>query len=224
MSATDIASTQSLTATQPIDFPPAGLSVTSSLDTAPPHVDPPTRVRKPKREERRPRSPRRSLTPVMVDTDPALGYHREKLQEILDTQDPVKPFQEMPKKHLLEMALFGHKLFDLGRLDEARVVFEGIVGLGPEDAFPHTMLGTIYLSQGRQEQALAQFEAALSLDPRDLAARVYRGELRLNAGKLKPATDDLFRALELGSPDDPFVERARRLIGIAQKLKHRKKR
>ncbi|MHB8877165.1 MAG: tetratricopeptide repeat protein [Myxococcaceae bacterium] len=121
-----------------------------------------------------------------------------------------------PAKMSPEEALFGHQLFEMGRLEEARVVFEGLVGTEPKDAFPYTMLGTIYLALGDQARALALFEAALQIDTDEIAALVYRGEIRLNQGKLKPAMVDLNRAVQLGLGDDPFVDRARRLIRMAQ--------
>ncbi|MFZ5470401.1 MAG: tetratricopeptide repeat protein [Myxococcota bacterium] len=130
--------------------------------------------------------------------------------------------RELTPTQVAEMSLLGHQLFEMGRLDEARVVFEGLVGLGVKDAFPHTMLGTIYLALDDQERALALFEAALQVDRSDLAALVYRGEIRLNRGKVKPALEDLSRAIELGLGDDPFVERARRLMVMAQEVLKRR--
>jgi tetratricopeptide (TPR) repeat protein len=166
---------------------------------------------------------RRTRTPVAVSTDPAVRYHQGKVNALIADREKA-PARSAPSKQLTELALHGHTLFEGGHLDEARAVFEQIVSLGVKDAFPHAMLGTIYLALGKHDRALALFEEALALDGNDIAARVYRGELRLNAGKIKPALADLFRALELGPPSDPFVERARRLIGIAQKMKHRRKR
>ncbi len=122
-----------------------------------------------------------------------------------------------------DLAAFGHRLFEMGKLDEARVIFEKLVGADTRDAFVHTMLGTVYLALNAQDRALALFQAALKLDPDDLAAMVYRGEIRLNRGKLKAATEDLQRAVSLGASTDPFVERAKRLIKMAKHLAKKKK-
>lgn len=134
-------------------------------------------------------------------------------------QVPSTP--HLTPQQVAEISLFGHHLFETGQLSEARVIFEGLVGMGLEDAFPHTMLGTIYLSQGDPEHALALFEAALALDARDLAARVYRGEIRLDAGSVTEGLDDLRAALQQGGLDDPFVLRARRLIRMQQERARR---
>jgi tetratricopeptide (TPR) repeat protein len=122
-----------------------------------------------------------------------------------------------------DLAAFGHKLFEMGKLDEARVIFEKLVAADPRDGFVHTMLGTVYLALNSQDRALALFQAALKIDPDDLAAVVYRGEIRLNRGKVKSALEDLQRALGLGRESDPFVERAKRLIRMAKGLAKRKK-
>lgn len=122
-----------------------------------------------------------------------------------------------------DLAAFGHRMFEIGKLDEARVIFEKLVGADTRDAFVHTMLGTVYLAMNAQDRALALFQAALKIDPNDLAAVVYRGEIRLNRGKLKAALDDLARAVTLAPASDPFVERARRLMRMARGLAKKKK-
>ena len=68
------------------------------------------------------------------------------------------------------------------------------------------------------------FEKALALDPKDIAALVYRGEIRLGAGRLREALEDLRRATALAAASDPFVARARRLIGLAQDRLRRQRR
>jgi tetratricopeptide (TPR) repeat protein len=166
------------------------------------------------------RSSRRTRTPIAVSTDPALWYHVEKMNA-LKSQGAAGA---VDREKLAELALDGHKLFEQGKLDQAREVFEGIVGKGTPDAFPHAMLGTIYLAQGQDDRALALFEAALAIDPDDIAALVYRAELRINGGSLKPAVEDLMRAVKLRPSSDPFVDRAQKLLSIAQKLKTRRKR
>jgi tetratricopeptide (TPR) repeat protein len=122
-----------------------------------------------------------------------------------------------------DLAAFGHELFELGRFEEARQIFERLVNANAGDAFAHTMLGTIYLALNAHDRALALFQAALKIDPDDLAALVYRGEIRLNRGKIKSALEDLMRAVTLAPAADPFVERAKRLVRMGKGLLKRKK-
>lgn len=148
--------------------------------------------------------------------------------EVVTDEVPVRPEPEptpyagLSKREIAEVSLFGHGLFEAGRVDEARQVFEQLVAAGAEDAFAHTMLGTIYLTQKAPDRALALFESALAIDPEDLAARVYRGEIRLNRGEREQALADLTHARDRGAKDDPFTARARRLLKAAEGRRRRR--
>jgi hypothetical protein len=122
-----------------------------------------------------------------------------------------------------DLAAFGHELFELGRFEDARQIFEKLVTRNARDGFAHTMLGTVYLALNAHDRALALFQAALKIDPDDLAALVYRGEIRLNRGKVKSAIEDLSRAMTLAPQLDPFVERAKRLLRMGKGLLKKKK-
>src|SRR5581483_5912148 len=122
-----------------------------------------------------------------------------------------------------DLAAFGHELFELGRFEDARQIFEKLVSRNARDGFAHTMLGTVYLALNAHDRALALFQAALKIDPDDLAALVYRGEIRLNRGKVKSAIGDLSRAVTLAPAVDPFVERAKRLLRMGKGLLKKKK-
>jgi tetratricopeptide (TPR) repeat protein len=116
-----------------------------------------------------------------------------------------------------DMVQLGHELFEGGRVNEARVVFEGLIAAGHQDAFCYTMLGTVSLALKDFDRALQLFDRALELEPSDLAALVYRGELRLKRKKTAKAIKDFEQAVKLGAPDDPFTDRAQRLLAIARK-------
>lgn len=155
---------------------------------------------------------RRTTAELAVETSaPA-----PKIAQLLAQKSPLSALRQLSRRQLTEVAVEGHGYFERGDFDTARKMFEHIVALEPPDAFPYTMLGTIFLALGQQDRALALFEAALGVDRKDLAARVYRGEVRLHRGRYKLAIDDLQRALDLGDASDPFVERARRLLKIAR--------
>lgn len=111
----------------------------------------------------------------------------------------------------------GHELFESGRVNEARVVFEGLLAAGHRDAFCYTMLGTVSLALKDFDRALELFDLALEIEPTDLAALVYRGELRLKRKKTAKAIKDFELAVRLGPADDPFTDRAQRLLAIARK-------
>ncbi len=151
---------------------------------------------------------------------------RRKTKEVALEENTLKGVAVSRKtpQEVADLSLFGHQLFEMGKVAEAKVIFEGLVGTGARDSFAHTMLGTIYLALKDQTKALMLFQAALDIDPDDVSALVYRGEIRLNRGKVKGAVEDLTRALKLGTSDDPFVERASRLLRMAKALFKRSRR
>lgn len=183
--------------------------------------------------------PRRTMTlpevsAAYVNEDPVTEPESRILLDELKAQPAAKkgskrrktvetPTQPLPKNELTltaqessDLAQMGHQLFELGRVREARAIFERIIAGRKDDAYAHTMLGTIFLALGDQDRALALFQASLDIDPNDIAARVYRGEVRLGKGKVRPALEDFERAIGLGPADDPFVDRAARLLKMAR--------
>lgn len=194
---------------------PAGLSRRKSLGEMEPPIatqpttDPPDPVKGRKRKKGISGEQERITDPGQV------ALPLEKLDAWLADGNRGEALRQMSRKQVAELCLFGHHLFERGRLPEAKVVFEAIVQLGVDDAFPHTMLGTILLAQGEAKQALPLFESAIKLDPRDVAARVYRGEIRIHTGHLRAGLSDLRKAATMAPATDPFVTRARKLIDRA---------
>lgn len=153
------------------------------------------------------------------DTGPdldALAYHRAKIEKLL--RGDRRALEGLDAQALADVAVFGHGLYEQGRLNEARVVFEGLVAMEPPEAFPYTVLGAIFLAQQDVHRALALFEAALELDGDDVAALVYRGEIRLRLGQRTRALDDLRRALATDpeGPEGAFSVRARSALAGAR--------
>lgn len=166
------------------------------------------------------------VTEVEVETSPKKGVEKKKRRTQSSpgarvTLSDERKADEGEPHGLSDLAVLGHELFTRGRVSEAKAIFEGLVVSAPDDSFAKTMLGTICLSLSDYDRALELFEEALALDPCDVPALVYRGELRLEKKKHKGAASDFERALELGEPGDPFLERAARLLKIAKKGERR---
>lgn len=138
-----------------------------------------------------------------------------------DEKPPAKlpDVKSPPSDGQKDMSDLGHELLTLGKFNEAKVVFEGLLLANPADSFALTMLGTVHLAQHELEKALEAFNRALTLDPQDVAALVYRGEIRLKRKKFKVATEDLSRAVKLAAATDPFADRANRLLKLAKQRK-----
>src|SRR4051812_5119782 len=76
------------------------------------------------------------------------------------------------------IAQVGCDLAAAGRLDEARIVFEGLVAMNPRDSAAHAALGTVYQKLGRVEDAITEYSSAISRDAKNPIALANRGELR----------------------------------------------
>jgi tetratricopeptide (TPR) repeat protein len=146
----------------------------------------------------------------------ALAYNRAKIERLL--RGDRRALEGLDASSLADVAVLGHQLYEEGRIQEARVVFEGLVAMDPQEAFPYTVLGAIFLAQQDVHRALALFEAALELDPDDVAALVYRGEIRLRLGNRPRGLRDLERALAIDpdGADSPFSARAREALARAR--------
>lgn len=101
----------------------------------------------------------------------------------------------MTHEEALRIAREGEALARAGRLEEARVLFEGLVACNPRDAGGHAALGTIYEKLGRRQLAWDAFDRALALVPGHAVASLGRGELRLRVGDVR-GVEDVRRAAE----------------------------
>ncbi len=148
---------------------------------------------------------------------PQVSFPREA-ERTEEVALPEGTLQQVVKKkktqeEAIDLATMGHQLFEAGRVDEAQVIFEGLVATRAKESFPYTMLGTIYLAQGHLEKASKLFSAALVLDPSDTAAIVYKAEIRLHRRPSRTAVAALTRVAQ-GDREDPFVRRARKLLKL----------
>jgi predicted Zn-dependent protease len=73
-------------------------------------------------------------------------------------------------------------LAEVGQLDPARILLEGLVATNPRDAGARAALGTVYQKLGRPDEALEEYNGALRWDPKQVVALANRGELRLHRG------------------------------------------
>ncbi|MEM9290634.1 MAG: tetratricopeptide repeat protein [Acidobacteriota bacterium] len=134
---------------------------------------------------------------------------------------------------------------DRSGLDSARVVFEDLRRLYPDDSQAHTTLGQIYLFQGELERAIKVLNEAISNNPGDRQAasilvealvgeerfdeakavladilrfNIYADEARLNLSDLHLQTGDRAAALEVlesGPPEFHQTSEAQRVLARA---------
>ena len=69
--------------------------------------------------------------------------------------------------HMSGHIVYGQALYDLGRLDDARTVFETALTLDPENLIALRHLGDIAHSHGDQDLARVWYQRVLEADPRN---------------------------------------------------------
>lgn len=92
----------------------------------------------------------------------------------------------------------GWDLVDVGDLDGAAAVFQGLIALNAKDAQATAALGSVFHQQGKVAEAMSAYDAAIKLDPNAVLARVNRGELRCKKGD-HGGVDDLKMAAGIPS-------------------------
>jgi Flp pilus assembly protein TadD len=120
----------------------------------------------------------------------------------------------MTAEHAQLISKMGCELAGAGRLEEARVLFAGLVASNPKHAAAHAALGTVLQKLGKLPEAKASYDLALGLDPRNPVALANRGELRLKSGD-RAGLEDLTLAVQ-ADPEctTAAVRRAREIIKV----------
>jgi Flp pilus assembly protein TadD len=115
------------------------------------------------------------------------------------------------------IAQIGCDLASAGRLEEARVIFSGMVTLNPLDSAAAGALGSVLQKLGRIDEAKDEFTRALAIDPKNVVALCGRGELRMRSGD-KGGIDDLKRAVQV-DPDaqSQAGKRAQAMVAATKK-------
>ncbi|MCM8798896.1 MAG: tetratricopeptide repeat protein [Candidatus Omnitrophica bacterium] len=96
--------------------------------------------------------------------------------------------------------------------DEAIKFLQKSCLLDPCYAPPHNDLGIIYEMKGWSERAEKEYLRALSIDPNYGEAMMNLALLYISRGLTEKAVPYLQRRIEIGSPDDPWVQKARSLL------------
>ncbi|MEL6759001.1 MAG: tetratricopeptide repeat protein [Myxococcota bacterium] len=104
----------------------------------------------------------------------------------------------------------GRQLFEAGRLDEARLIFETLAAANPRDAHVLTALGVVYLSFDERDRARMAWRAAVAASPRMAFAWLSLAELEWHEDRVEEATEYLKRGMRVVD-DGPQRERAHAL-------------
>lgn len=129
------------------------------------------------------------------------------------------------------VADMGYDLFEEGKIEDARKIFEGLYTYNPMDPYFHSVLGSIYQRQSQFAEAARHYVSAVQLYPEDVTTWTNLGETQLQwAAELQQngdaeraaeaftgAVEALTQAVErtdAAEPNDSAL-RARALISVA---------
>jgi tetratricopeptide (TPR) repeat protein len=132
---------------------------------------------------------------------------------ILRRQAGLNEYIGFDNEELAAAAAMAVNLYEQGRNDEARAIFEGLRALDPALYLGHAGLGAIDLIEERLDPALTNLGRAAELNPRDPAVQANLGEALLRAGRFSDASRCFERALQLDPHHlDAGANRARAII------------
>ncbi|MCC6811648.1 MAG: hypothetical protein IT381_29730 [Deltaproteobacteria bacterium] len=110
-----------------------------------------------------------------------------------------------------------------GKLEPAKVIFEGLVALDPRNDYYYRALGFLYHRLGDADRAVRQFGYAIQVQPKDLISYVNRAEVFVQQKSWGKAEDDLRRVLQIGASDPahPMVRKATAMLQMLPRSRAR---
>ena len=119
----------------------------------------------------------------------------------------------MSPEAMQALAEHGYMLYEQGKYQAARVVFEGLAAIDNNNHNYHRLLGSIYQIEGLWDAAYYRYTLVLKAVPDDVCTLANRGEVLLRLGKAREAGDDLRQAVSLDpTRTNPSARRARVLL------------
>ncbi|HEV2801903.1 MAG TPA: tetratricopeptide repeat protein [Pyrinomonadaceae bacterium] len=113
-------------------------------------------------------------------------------------------FVGLRRATLYAIAGIAYQLLNSGRIEQARLIYRGLVAADPYDSVFRCHLAAAHQRLGELDEALAEYTAALRFNYANVDALAGRSEILLQRGRIDEAVRDLRAVLTL----DPKAERA----------------
>ena len=168
-----------------------------------------------------PELPEAFLAEAKQEGATVVAYAPDQLAAFIQGQITLGDLEGIDKEAQYQMAEKGYQLIEEGKLDDGKIVFEGLLALDPFDAYFLTALGSIAQRTEQFDEADHFYSRALEINPFSIAAWAHRGETRIHKGLLLEAAEDLTKAIDLDPKgEDPIALRARMVAQtVADKLR-----
>jgi tetratricopeptide (TPR) repeat protein len=98
----------------------------------------------------------------------------------------------------------GNELFDQGKYDEARAVYEKMLAENPDAYIIHLNIGNCYFQQENYEQAIASYQKVLEADAKNITAILGIGNCYANGGDNDKALE-WYSKIEFEKIDDVTI-------------------
>jgi tetratricopeptide (TPR) repeat protein len=110
------------------------------------------------------------------------------------------------------LAEHGYLLYEEGKYDSARVIFEALAVVNSSDPNIQKLLGSIYQIQNKWDAAYYHYTQSLRMAPNDIFVVANRGETLIHMQRPREAAEDLKRAIQLDPQNTNPVGRRARIL------------
>jgi len=129
----------------------------------------------------------------------------------------LKQIMGLSTDELYAISTQGYNFFLQGKIQPARVIFEGLVAIDPRNSYYYRALGVIYWREKESQKALKQFTYAIRVAPHEIASYVNRAEVFVSSKQFDDARSDLeFTLAHAGAHDGALVRKARAILQMIQ--------
>jgi tetratricopeptide (TPR) repeat protein len=126
-----------------------------------------------------------------------------KKEKLIGGEMTISEYVGLSKQQLYDIAQKGYQLIEMGNLEEAKTIYQGLIAADPFDSVFHCQLGGIFFRQKNFEKAFKEYDAAIRFNLANVDALAGRGELYLMREKYKEGIEDLRKAVE----NDPHAKK-----------------
>lgn len=144
----------------------------------------------------------------------------QKIKDFIDGKLSWADLFNFTPEMLFQMAEFGFTQFKVGRYADAERVFKVLTVLDWNNAYYHSVMGSILQRQRRYGDAIAEYSQAIEIEPNDIVSRTNRGEIFMQHGLFAEAEADFAKAIAMDpEAKDRFANRSRMLQQQLEKVK-----
>ncbi|MBN1939712.1 MAG: tetratricopeptide repeat protein [Candidatus Aminicenantes bacterium] len=133
----------------------------------------------------------RSQAGILLDKAEAL-FAQGQYTETIGTLDQIPE----PDRTLAAVLLRGWSLYRLGRIEEARKIFQAVLADEPENAGANSGLGYVALREGNNTLAEESFRKVLTVEPENADAHGGLGLALYRSGRLEEAAQSIEQSLQ----------------------------